>query len=835
MAAVNPDSNYLLDAALTYAQAGIQVFPCNKDKEPLSEHGMLDATTDPAQIRGWWRRWPDALIAGRIPEHLIVLDIDPRHSGDSSWNALAEDYAPAVTHRWHLSGRGDGGRHLWFQRPEGKLTVKGLNDWAKKNGHGEAAGKLRWTAGIDILHHGHRYSILPPSPHPDTGQPYTWGEEGEADELPLHLQYLLTTEPEQPARPGRPQLRIADENSVADWFSGNTSWHDLLTPAGWHLVGGDGDTDGSKWRHPNATAKHSATIRHGCLFVYTGNTDFEETESGDPHGYTRFRAWAILEHANDLSVAAYAAMERRDGPTEEPDHSFIGDITGTPPPVAEESTESAKGEWAKATEQPWPELIPLVDVVELPTFPLHLLPDWLAEHVQQVAEDLQVAIDLPAILGLGALSVAALGRATVRYPRQRWTQPLNLYTAVALPPSAGKSPAKNAMFAALEDYELERIAAAKADSLRAQSEVRILKKRLDDLEASAARNGDKNAAREAAELALELITAESSPTGRLMADDATTESLGDVLANAGGSIAVVSAEGGLFDKLAGMYSDKATNMDLFLEGWSGGRYVVDRIKRASISIPHANVTVVTTVQPHTLDAIGARKEFAGRGLTARFLLALPPSNVGHRDRRRQVVGDDYAEERYGCEIVELAKRLARVPAQLDVVNAAADLFAEWDQELEDDLAPGRELAHLPEWVGKLRANMLRVAALLHLAHGCEGHEIGETTVAAVIELGEYFVAHARHIADRWGMSGEVSQATEIIEWIRRERLDEFSVRDLHRNHQRLFQKADDMGPPLELLTERGWLRPMFDGDLSFGRGRGASPRFAVNPQVREVR
>jgi hypothetical protein len=675
-----------------------------------------------------------------------------------------------------------------------------------------------------------------------------WGQEGEADELPHHLKALLTTEPEPATQPRRAQLRVADENSVADWFSANTSWHDLLAPAGWHLVGGDGDTDGSKWRHPNATAKHSATIRHGCLFVYSGNTDFEETESGDPHGYTRFRAWAMLDHDGDLSAAAYSAMERRDGAAHEPaDDSFVDQLTGPqdaaqPPPTAQgddagdAEPQADSGAQEPPTGKPWPELIPLVDDVDLPPFPLHLLPDWIADHARQIAEDVQTAVDLPAILGLGALSVATLGRAMVRYPRQRWTQPLNLYAAVAMPPSAGKSPAKNAMFAALEDYEFERIAAAKQDQLRAQSEARIVKKRLDDLEASAARTGDKDAAREAAQLALELIEADNMPSGRLMADDVSgAEVLGTVLADAGGQIAVVSAEGGLFDKLAGIYSEKGTNMDLFLEGWSGGRLVVDRIKRDSISIRSANVAVVTTVQPHTLDAIGARKEFAGRGLTARFLLAFPTSNVGHRDRRRYVVGDDQAEEVYNQEIVELARSLARQPRLLVVANEAADLYADWDQALEDALQPGEELHHLPEWVGKLRANMLRVAALLHLAHGCDGDEVSVSTVEAVIELGEYFVAHARHIADRWGMSGEVSQAQAIVEWVRRKGHDEFSIRDVYDDLRRMFPKAEEAVPAIELLTERGWLRGLQPGPLVLGRGRGGSPRFAVNPQVRTVR
>jgi hypothetical protein len=38
--------------------------------------------------------------------------------------------------------------------------------------------------------------------------------------------------------------------------------------------------------------------------VYSQATPFEPTEAGAPHGYTRFRAYAVLNHAGDLHAAA---------------------------------------------------------------------------------------------------------------------------------------------------------------------------------------------------------------------------------------------------------------------------------------------------------------------------------------------------------------------------------------------------------------------------------------------------------------------------------------------------------------------------------------------------
>ncbi len=282
------------------------MFPVKADKAPYTEHGMKEATCDPVQVAAWWRSYPKALIGCRVPPDVVILDVDTRHGGIETLKALTADHKERLATRAHLSGRDDGGGHLWFKRPSGKLSVRPLNQWAKIHGTGHAAGNHSWSAGIDLLHYGHRYTILPPSPHPATGKPYRWskdrGLEVEPLQLPAWLAELVTERPTVVA--DKSPVRGRDVDSIADWFTDTYAWADILVPEGWMVIRGDGESDGSAWRHPNATATTSATIRHGCLFVYSTNTDFEPTEEGDPHGYTRFRAYATLAHGADLSAAA---------------------------------------------------------------------------------------------------------------------------------------------------------------------------------------------------------------------------------------------------------------------------------------------------------------------------------------------------------------------------------------------------------------------------------------------------------------------------------------------------------------------------------------------------
>ncbi|MGK2947780.1 MAG: bifunctional DNA primase/polymerase [Acidimicrobiales bacterium] len=331
---LGPIGGPLVEHALAYAAAGLEVFPVNpRDKTPLeSQH---HATCDVDTLAVWWRQWPEALIGHRLAAGVVVTDVDPRHGGLETWKALRGAIGELPPTRVHQSGRGDLGMHLWWQHPGGRLNVKPLTEWAREREVGHAItladGTVtnRWTSGIDLLHRDHRYTILPPSPHPETHRPYVWvdgrGLGAEPAPMPALLVELLTAPAPAPAASLPPAT--PDPDSIADRFSATTSWASLLGPQGWTLVQGDGESDGSAWRHPRATSAVSATIKHGCLFAYTPNTPFEVTEPGDPHGYTPFHAYAVLEHGGDQREAARAAREAIGG-TMGPRidvHALVGD------------------------------------------------------------------------------------------------------------------------------------------------------------------------------------------------------------------------------------------------------------------------------------------------------------------------------------------------------------------------------------------------------------------------------------------------------------------------------------------------------------------------------
>lgn len=177
----------LLKHALAMADTGLPIFPLN-GKQPATRHGFKDATTDHEQVKHWWATThPGANIGLPVMPGVTVLDYDPR-SGPDALDQLQQRYGPLPATTTCVSGRGDGGRHLYYKTPEGAYTDKNL------------------PPGIDIRVGGKHYCVAAPSIHPDTGGHYYWtGPEYIAD-APRWLIDLLRPVIRQPVAPDPDQI-----------------------------------------------------------------------------------------------------------------------------------------------------------------------------------------------------------------------------------------------------------------------------------------------------------------------------------------------------------------------------------------------------------------------------------------------------------------------------------------------------------------------------------------------------------------------------------------------------------------------------------------------------
>ena len=169
----------MLDEVLELVQGdGPRVLPC-KDKRSLIKDWPNKASNDPDQIRQWFTQYPDAQVAAVVPDHVLIFDIDIRNGG--SQETLEAVTGPLPDSLTTISGRGDGGKHVWVKHPGGEISARNL------------------PRGVDLRKPGVHYVIIPPSLHNETGKPYQWAGSGLA-ELPAQAVDALRP----PAKPSVP-------------------------------------------------------------------------------------------------------------------------------------------------------------------------------------------------------------------------------------------------------------------------------------------------------------------------------------------------------------------------------------------------------------------------------------------------------------------------------------------------------------------------------------------------------------------------------------------------------------------------------------------------------
>ena len=187
----------ILSTALAFARYDIGSFPCHwpllgRDgkficscgrlcgnraaKHPferLAPKGCYSATTDVGVLKHQFGYVvPEANLAIHA-DKLIIVDIDPRHSGDETFAALIKEHGE-LPPTWRVI-TGGGGEHIYFAAPE-SISIK---NYSYKPG----AADPPLGPGIDIRARG-GYAITPPSRH-ISGGVYAWSVDHHPADVPL--------------------------------------------------------------------------------------------------------------------------------------------------------------------------------------------------------------------------------------------------------------------------------------------------------------------------------------------------------------------------------------------------------------------------------------------------------------------------------------------------------------------------------------------------------------------------------------------------------------------------------------------------------------------------
>lgn len=311
----------MLETALTWHSAGYSVIPIKPDgsKQPaVPWQEYQQRQPDAGAVVAWGRDYAGMGVACGGLMNLEMLEVEgyaidtipvakqllADHDLGDVWDALNGGY---------LERSPRGGVH-WYFRTEG--PARGNTKLARRPGAKPGTVDVLWeTRGQG------GQSIIAPSGGP-TSRDGAWTvlrgtvhdipviTTGQRDALYAVLAMLdeLPTAAPEPARPTGMLSTVeptAGDLRPGDDYNARATWDDLLLPRGWRKVARMGS--GWTWQRPDKDGPGiSATTgqaRDGVdrLYVFSTSTEFE-----DQRPYTKFAAYALLEHGGDYSAAGRA-------------------------------------------------------------------------------------------------------------------------------------------------------------------------------------------------------------------------------------------------------------------------------------------------------------------------------------------------------------------------------------------------------------------------------------------------------------------------------------------------------------------------------------------------
>jgi hypothetical protein len=201
-------------AALALAARGLRVLPCwERSKNPITDHGLKEATSNQHKIAGWWcKRDFNVAIATGPGSGIWVLDVDG-DEGEATLRRLEAEHGALPPTIEAITGKG---RHLYFRWPAGTEI---RNSQVRDD-----------IPGLDVRGDG-GYVLAPPSIHP-SGRAYCWSVDSanEFADAPDWLIDLVTRKGGSDAPPATPPERW--RSFIDDTYEGSHRGHAVARLAG---------------------------------------------------------------------------------------------------------------------------------------------------------------------------------------------------------------------------------------------------------------------------------------------------------------------------------------------------------------------------------------------------------------------------------------------------------------------------------------------------------------------------------------------------------------------------------------------------------------------------
>jgi|GEM_PF-1262096 len=480
----------------------------------------------------------------------------------------------------------------------------------------------------------------------------------------------------------------------------------------------------------------------------------------------------------------------------------------------------------------WPDPM-LPGSIRVPELPAAILPCWAGDMAQAVADSTQTPEAMATLLSLSVLATCVQRQFEVAPYGEGddYTEPLALWTLVAMQSGARKSAVINALTGPLLRWEKLERDRRRRDIAAVNASRAVAKKRIEKLTKDAA-NADSDEARNRLrdEIAREEqdMPAELFPP-KLFTGDTTAETCQSLLVKQGERLSVLTDESGIFLVMAGLYSGGNASLDVFLQSHAGSPVRVDRADREAY-LERPAMSFGLALQPGILADVASGRRFRDSGLLARFLYAIPTSNVGQRDVRRRVSIPESVSRAYEAGIFALLEGRQLVPGKpkvLPFTDAAREVWLNFAEEIERGQGDGGKFEAILDWTSKLPGAAARVAGLLELAEiGLKADSVSQVSVQRAVDLCRLLIVHAHEAFGLLGADSVEGDAMALLKWAIANRHATFKRSTCQKAMEGRFRSVDKLEKAAERLVQRDIMREHKEPN----RGAPPSTWYRINPK-----
>lgn len=616
--------------------------------------------------------------------------------------------------------------------------------------------------------------LLPPSIHPETGQPYVWSGKGNWKHLPLipfHLSMIWREYESRSKVDVRPTNTTPQDSSTLPDLTIQHLRSALL------FMRSD---DRGLWIRAGMALKKLNQVGRGLWLEWSATSDkFDPADAA--------KTWESLK-PEVIGHQFIFAEAMRQGWTN-PAKRLPNEI-----PIYSDEAENS---WLTPQKLP-DELLPVVDLD--PSY----LPKAIHDACLDIAQRLNCPIDyvaLPALVGAGT----ALGNTVGILPKEHddtWIVHCGFWGGIVGSPGSMKTPALQASLKPLQHLEDQ----AAQQYKQAYAQYLSLKKIYD---AELAKFKSNKGPAPASEPAKPIKK-------RYVVNDVTYQALGEILAeNPKGVLALADELSGLLQSLDSPGQEAARGF--YLSGWGGqGNYTFDRISRESISLTRYQLGVFGGFQPDRIKGYVKQSQGGNSkndGLLQRFQLITWPD----LPEQFELV-DRPANKAALAQMHSAIARLAQI-TRFDLPSCtihssgvlllhfepiAQDKFNAWYIANENLLRSGKVDNSIHGHFAKYRSLIPGLALLFHLLDGHDG-PVCEECFDRAFSFAKYLKSHAKRIYASIQSQDYQPAKALAAKLVDKKLKDGFTQRSILNKNWGCLSSKEMVESAVTILIEFGWL------------------------------